>query len=377
MRDMDNQYRIIIGPAGERGRVGGAGWRPRTDRGRLRFSGRDRIAFLQALITNDIASLQPGQGVYAAYLTPQGRMVTDLRLHVRGDHVMADVPASLAARLATQFDLLIFSEDVQVADMSATVTQLSVCGAAAAEVLAAALGELFVEADVDASAAALRGLPVGAQIDAGPGFVARTDDATVESFDVFLPTGGVGQKAAAGTGVADAGPLDALARALAAHGAIAISEELAEALRIEAGRPAFTVDMTEDTIPLEAGLLERSISTTKGCYPGQEVVIRVLHRGGGRVAKRLVRLVFDAGAFDRDPSALIEHDQHATSAPPAGTPLLVEGRETGRITSAAWSPASQRVIALGYVHRDAAEIGRTVDVGAPPIATAIIDGFAS
>ena len=370
MLDIDNQYRIITGradPSGQLGQSGGAGWRRRMDRGRLRFSGRDRIAFLQALVTNDIASLAPGQGVYAAYLTPQGRMVTDLRVYVRDDHVIADVPASLAARLATQFDLLIFAEDVQVADVSAAVAQVSVCGVAAAEAVSAALGALFVGTDVGVATAALRALPVGAQVDVGSAFVARTDDATIESFDVFLPADDAGQGE-----VGPEGPSEVLARALAAHGAIAISDELADALRIEAGRPAFTVDMTEETIPLEAGLLERSISTTKGCYPGQEVVIRVLHRGGGRVAKRLVRLVCDPGAFDRGAGG-----QHAMSAPPAGTPLLVDGREIGRITSAAWSPASQRVVALGYVHRDVAEIGRTVDVGAPLIATATIDGFAS
>ena len=64
--------------------------------------------------------------------------------------------------------------------------------------------------------------------------------------------------------------------------------QLVESLRIDAGRPRFGVDMTDDTIPLEAGLLERAISTTKGCYVGQEIIIRILHRGGGRVAKRLV-----------------------------------------------------------------------------------------
>ena len=69
-----------------------------------------------------------------------------------------------------------------------------------------------------------------------------------------------------------------------------------EAVRIESGRPRFGVDMDTDTIPLEAGLEERAISRSKGCYVGQEVIVRVQDRGQGRVAKRLVGLTFDAGA---------------------------------------------------------------------------------
>jgi tRNA-modifying protein YgfZ len=100
--------------------------------------------------------------------------------------------------------------------------------------------------------------------------------------------------------------------------------------------------MTEETIPLEAGLLERAISTAKGCYVGQEVIIRVLHRGSGRVAKRLVKLTGDAAL---------------QAVPPAGTRLISDAREVGRITSAAISPSRQQVVALGYLRRDRAEPG--------------------
>jgi folate-binding protein YgfZ len=115
-------------------------------------------------------------------------------------------------------------------------------------------------------------------------------------------------------------------------------------MRIEAGRPSFGIDMTEETIPLEAGLLERAISQTKGCYVGQEVIIRVLHRGGGRVAKRLVRLSCEPG----------------TAVPPAGAAISIDDRDVGRVTSAALSPRDGRPLALGYVHRDSAEPGRSV-----------------
>ena len=121
--------------------------------------------------------------------------------------------------------------------------------------------------------------------------------------------------------------------------------------------------MTTDTIPLEAGLLERGISTSKGCYVGQEVIIRVLHRGGGRVAKRLVALAFDP---------------ELQELPAAGLQLYVDGREVGRVTSAAWSPHERRAIALGYVHRDHAEVGRRVTAEPAGVETvAEIKAFAS
>jgi len=118
-----------------------------------------------------------------------------------------------------------------------------------------------------------------------------------------------------------------------------------EALRIEAGTPRFGTDMTADTIPLEAGIEGRAISMTKGCYVGQEVIIRILHRGHGRVARRLVRLTVD--------SAVV---------PPMGSSLAVDGREVGVITSAAYSPRLDRAVALAYIHRDFAETGSTVAV---------------
>jgi tRNA-modifying protein YgfZ len=108
--------------------------------------------------------------------------------------------------------------------------------------------------------------------------------------------------------------------------------------------PKFLVDMTVDTIPLEAGIEDRAISFTKGCYVGQEVIVRVTHRGGGRVAKRLVRW---------------KDSSHTVSA---GAAIVSGDREIGRVTSAAFSPAQDALIGLGYVHRDFAESGTSITV---------------
>jgi len=127
-----------------------------------------------------------------------------------------------------------------------------------------------------------------------------------------------------------------------------------DTLRIEAGRPAFGVDMDTETIPLEAGIEGRAISYTKGCYVGQEVIVRVTTRGHGRVARRLVGLV-------------VEGDR----VPARGETLRAGGREVGHVTSATWSPALGRPIALGYVQRDFTAPGTAVAVGEDATAAAV------
>ena len=106
----------------------------------------------------------------------------------------------------------------------------------------------------------------------GAAIVTRVTDTGEPGFDLYV------ERAQAG----------ALKAALLAAGVIELDEATAEAVRIESGMPLFGRDMDEETIPLEAGIESRAISFTKGCYVGQEVVIRVLHRGHGRVARKLV-----------------------------------------------------------------------------------------
>jgi folate-binding protein YgfZ len=120
-----------------------------------------------------------------------------------------------------------------------------------------------------------------------------------------------------------------------------------EVIRIERGVPRFLADMGEDTIPLEAGIEDRAISFTKGCYVGQEVIVRVTTRGGGRVAKKLVRWI-------ADPSAEI--------VPLPAAKIVSFDKEVGRVTSAAFSPTANRVVGLGYVHRDCVAAGNELTV---------------
>jgi folate-binding protein YgfZ len=298
------------------------------EEGRLRFEGPDAAAFLHALVTNDVEGLAPGRGCYAAWLTPQGRMITDLLLLRDDTGVWAEVPEGMAAALQARFDQLIFSEDVRVTDVTGDTSAALIVGANAASAVAAATG---------ADAAAVEALPVFGHLTAGEFRVVRTDQTALPTFQVWSRAKTTSEVVFLDTKT---------------------TSEVVLALRIEAGRPKFGVDMTTDTIPLEAGLLDRAISQTKGCYVGQEVVVRILHRGGGKVIKHLVTLTFD---------------EAVSEVPAAGTKLAHDGKDVGAVTSAARSLTTGRIIALGYVHRDAATAGQVLQSSAGAVT---ITGFA-
>jgi folate-binding protein YgfZ len=137
----------------------------------------------------------------------------------------------------------------------------------------------------------------------------------------------------------------ALTGALENAGAVRLDQETADAVRIEAGIPKFGAELNADTIPLEAGLESTAISFTKGCYVGQVVIIRVLHRGHGRVARKLAGIAFADGRI-----------------PPRRAAVTVDGRDVGIVTSSTWSPALARPIALAYLHRDFLTPGAAVRV---------------
>ncbi|MEO5821227.1 MAG: glycine cleavage T C-terminal barrel domain-containing protein [Vicinamibacteraceae bacterium] len=305
----------------------------RSGEGRLRLTGADRVSWLQGLVTNDVAALQPGQGCYAAYLTPQGRMISDLRILATREALLLDVPTVARTTVAARFEQFIITEDVVVEDVTARVARLAVHGPAAAAVVASAL---------DVPVGSLTSLAEHAHIDVefqdAPVFVAGCHALGGPGFDLYCAAERV---------------TDVAARLFAA-GAQDITADAWDTLRIEAGLPLFGVDMDTETIPLEAGLEASAISQTKGCYVGQEVVIRILHRGGGRVVRRLVAWVADT---ESESDAVV---------PAAATPFTIDGKAIGRVTSAAWSPTLRRVIGLGYAHRDHTEPGTNLTIGAEP-----------
>jgi folate-binding protein YgfZ len=284
-----------------------AGLLEREDRGRIMLRGEDRKAYLHGLLSNDILSLEPGAGCYATLLTAQGRMIADMRVFELGGMVLLDLERPVTPAVREHLEKFVITEDVVVEEVTAKYAQLGLYGPRAPEVLAAAT-------HADPAVAPLYILPGG--------------DLGVPGVDLIVA------REAAGS----------LSASLVTAGAAPVSPETAEVTRIEAGVPKFLVDMDTSTIPLEAGIEDRAISMTKGCYVGQEVIIRVLHRGGGRVAKKLV------GLLTEGPDVR------------SGDHVFAGEREVGRVTSAADSPRVAKRIALAYVHRDFIDPGTELEV---------------
>jgi folate-binding protein YgfZ len=290
-------------------------------RGQIGVGGVDRASYLQGLLTNDIQALSAGQGCYAAWLTPQGRMLTDLHVLEPGDMILLDLPADQVEATLQRLDGLIFSEDVQLSDLRDSLRGVWVHGPSAAALLGHVLaGAEGLAAWAEYHNARLRFAGIAP-------VVARISQLGVPGYCVYV----------------EPSHSDSLVRALVEAGAREVGRAAIEAARIEAGYPLYGVDMDNHTIPLEAGIEDRAISLTKGCYVGQEIIIRVLHRGGGRVVRKLVGLRLEGTRAQ------------------AGSTIRSGDRDIGSVTSVAESPRLGR-IALGYVHRDFAAPATRVEV---------------
>ncbi len=296
----------------------------RSERGLIVVSGHDRASYLQGLLTNDVVALKPGEGCYAAYLTPQGRMIADVFVYELGDVMLLTVPRGRKDVVLAKLDQLVFSEDVQLGDVTDTFLTIGVVGPAAAGILREILGPSSQELALLPEHGNLR-----AEYGGHPIILTRTTDTGEAGYDLYV----------------ESGQSDALRAALAAAGVCETNPETADVIRIEGGIAKFDRDMDENTIPLEAGIEGKAISFSKGCYVGQEVIIRVVHRGHGRVARKLVGLVGDGEVV-----------------PPDGAKVTSNGREVGAVTSGAMSPALQRPIALAYLHRDFVTEGTAVTI---------------
>lgn len=291
----------------------GAGLVDRSDRIPFRVYGRDPVKILHGLVTNDLAGAPDGQGVYAALLTPKGRMLADLRLFRRaaGD-VLVDVDAGALDNVLATFKKYVPPLFARYELLDGELRVLGVYGPDARELVGRVVGEA---------------IPAGLAEDAfvcvdDEGhelLIARTEYTGDEGYDIYAPVG----------------VAERLWHALVEAGARPVGHATLDVLRIEAGRPRWGTELDDSVFPLEAGLRDRAISTTKGCYTGQEVIIRILHRG--RVNWHLRGLLLGDAPV-----------------PARGTQLFRTGEDkpVGRITSACESPRHGQAVALGYVRRE-------------------------
>lgn len=270
--------------------------------------GADRVSFLQGMVTADVAKLDPGSGTYAAAVTVQGRLVTDLRIFSLPEEVWLDVPATHATKLREHLEKYIVADDVEFREPGDSGPVVLIEGRKAGATVAELFGPdvarlpLFGHTEVTFEGCPLR--VVFATHTGEPGYL------------VFGPRS-VGPK---------------LWQGCVAAGAKPAGMQALQTLRIEAGIPWTGSDLDEEILIAEAEI-ESAISYGKGCYLGQEVVERVAARG--QVQRRRVGFL----------SSMDDLPVH-------GSRLFSGGREVGFVTSAAWSPLLQKGVGFAYVRRE-------------------------
>jgi folate-binding protein YgfZ len=269
----------------------------RSARGRLVLTGSDRFSWLQGMVSNDVRLLEAGvPRIQACILNATGHMLAEAAIVRRSDSLLLDLDRAVAERILRLLDDYIITEDVEIVDQSDFLACLSVQGPQAKEGWVRALaGEdaLVVPAD-------------------------RTGEG---GFDLYVKA-------------VDA---PALREKLAGAGAIPVGEEAAEALRVEAGIPAWGAELDESVIPLEANLEATHICYQKGCYVGQEIIARIHSRG--HTNRALTGLLLEGEMMPVKGDAIYPAEGETE-------------KEAGRITSAVRSLSLGRGIALGFVRHE-------------------------
>ena len=306
--ELDAQYRQLREECGvlERG-----------DRGRLLISGPDAAEYLQGQLTNDIEALEPGEGCYAALLDRKGHIQADMRvLRLASDEIWLDTEPEGTGAALRHLQMYKIGREVEVADESSSRSITSLVGPRSAEI------------------AGSPPLPEFAAETIGVAGTECTAVGTHEGIDLIAPATDAAR----------------LRDALLGAGAAPVDLEAAEILRVEAGVPRFGSELSTETMPAEAGIVERAVSFTKGCYIGQEPVARLHYKG--RPNRHLRGLSLSAPSNN-------------------GAALRLGEKEVGRIGTACVSPA-HGPIALAVVRREA-EPGAELAVGEDEVTARVVD----
>lgn len=278
----------------------GAGVLDRSAAGKLALTGGEAASFLTGQVTADVEALEPGHGTYAALLTPKGKIVCDLRILAGDDELFLICERSGLQSLFDHLRRHLIGFDAELHKRTLQRSLLSLIGPRSSAILGDAADALG-EAEHDHVIAELDGHAVE---------LVRTDGGV----DVLCP--------------AEDGA--AVLAALEARGATRVPEDAAEVVRVESGRPRLGHEMDDAVMPAEVGIVDRAVSFTKGCYVGQETVARLHWRGRPNRHLRGLRLEREV---------------------PAGTVLVSDGREIGRVTTSVRSPVDGP-IALALVRRE-------------------------
>ena len=303
----------------------------------LKFTGPDRVRYLNAILTNDIKTLKENHGTVSLFLSPQGHIQAEIETHALPDKLLCVSYAMTRERLIPAMDKYIIMDDVTLTDRTDEIASLALEGPKAAPAIAE-LARLDLNGleELESREVSFKGIECR---------IVRRSPGKEPSGEFLLHRKDLEQM------------WHVLVDAAKEHGGGPAGYEALNSVRLEQGIPWFGYDFGEKQIPHEAGLQDSHISYTKGCYTGQEIVERV--RSRGQVNRVRVSLEFEGSV-----------------EPAANAPLLAEGKEAGFVTRSGFSPATNAWIGMGYVRREKSAAGTVLEMGegratviATPIAT--------
>jgi folate-binding protein YgfZ len=290
-----------------------AAWLDLSARGKIKLTGEDRARLLHAMTTNHIQQLTPGTGCYAFFLNDKGRILADANILCRPEHFLLDLEPEAHAKIYQHLDHFIIADDVTLEDVTDALATIAIEGPKASAVLQAA-GAPIPEADYST-------------VDWGSRVVARLNSSGSLGFFIFAPASEKPQ----------------IVAQIEAAGAAAADAEAFRVVRLEHGKARYGDDIGERFLAQEANQ-PQALHFSKGCYLGQEIVERV--RSRGQIHRVLMPLVIE------------------TKAPPEpGTKLQNGENNVAEITSAAYSPALGKVVALAYIRTEQARPRTEIQLG--------------
>jgi len=289
----------------------------RLDRALISLTGRDRVRWLNGMVSNNVRDLSAGHGVYAFVLNAQGHIQGDLYTFHRGESLVLDIERSQVETLLPLLRRYIIMDKVEVEDLSGKTAVLGMAGPQCHQILRESGFEFPQLERLQLTDLNWRETPAT---------VVRSDNPCVDNYEIWLPEA----------------TLEALWGALIEAGAVAAEAETLETFRILCGIPKVGKDIRERMLPQETGQ-DRALNFTKGCYIGQEIVERI--RARGSVHRTFVGFEVEG------------------AVPPAGAKVQYEGKDVGEITSVAADSLKQKRLALGFMRRELLEPGRRFSAG--------------
>jgi folate-binding protein YgfZ len=291
----------------------------------ISLGGRDRVRWLNGMVSNNIRDLQLGRGVYNFVLSPQGHILGDLYVFNRGESLIGEIERPQLETVLSILRKYIIMDKVEIEDLTGKTTVIGVTGGKSGDVLSSFgfprdLAPLnFVDQTWnDVSLTMVRG-----------------DNPCVPNYEVWV----------------GADKAESLWNALLQAGAEAVQEQTLETFRILCGIPKFGQDIRERTLPHETGQ-ERALNFTKGCYIGQEIVERIRSRGA--VHKTFTGLELEG------------------PVPVAGTKIQSDGKDVGEISSVMAAPLKGKWLALGYLRREFVGGDKQLTAGEATVKPAIL-----